>query len=634
MLTSKHNYNDYITSERLWYYINMRKLSIGPLFKCIFALVILLVTIIIGRAITSHEIPIENIASSSTSSVNKDIESHFNSLAWTDKVTGETIFCFEDFYSASPIWYAFLPSYYEESRFEMVCLDSDIERYDMSSSFSCDEYTEYDVDFIKNNTVCESGKLRLMCSKYLPTVYIYIYSGNSEYINSDKNNFENVRTTITDEVGNTVYMNDSDIISGHGNRSWTFPKKSYGLKFQVDVPLFNMGASKNYVLLSNVCDSSKVQNAITYEMAAESGMAFSPKFQYVDLYLNGIYWGNYLLCEKVEIGEGRIPLNDLSKINEELNPILIDGVNGDAEYYQSEVSKGFIVDHNPSDISGAYLIERDYDDKYNEEPCGFITDILGEKYVLKNPNNASKEEVEYISNYINNFEAALISDDDSYTNFIDITSFADKYIVEEITQNRGAGTTSAFYYKPQDSVSTHIYAGPVWDYDTAYFESPNQLAFSALHPLSPTSVYYMLYQKPDFKEAVCEEYTRFFSDYLSLMPERINYYYSLNNSSFNMDMIRWGNDPYEPRIEYDINYIGARKQFLDDIWINNVPICTVHFIDEEGNRNWNYSVKEGDTLKTPRQQISTWENEITGEIFDETLPILQDQTYIAVTDYK
>ena len=129
-----------------------------------------------------------------------------------------------------------------------------------------------------------------------------------------------------------------------------------------------------------------------------------------------------------------------------------------------------------------------------------------EKFVLKNPIHASVEEIEYISSYMQEIEDAIMATDGinpttgkHYSEYIDIDSWADKYIVEEISRNNGGGATSSYFYKPSDSVSKKVYGGPVWDYDKAYgnFHSYNQntrdLGYLTLH-LSFTNWFYYLYQ--------------------------------------------------------------------------------------------------------------------------------------------
>ena len=49
--------------------------------------------------------------------------------------------------------------------------------------------------------------------------------------------------------------------------------------------------------------------------------------------------------------------------------------------------------------------------------------------------------------------------------YIDISSFIAKYLVEEVSKNIDCSSTSQYFYKDKDGI---LYAGPVWDYDWAY----------------------------------------------------------------------------------------------------------------------------------------------------------------------
>ena len=52
--------------------------------------------------------------------------------------------------------------------------------------------------------------------------------------------------------------------------------------------------------------------------------------------------------------------------------------------------------------------------------------------------------------------------------YIDLESWAKKYLVEEIVKNFDGGISSQYFYKDSDAKGEPLlYAGPVWDYDGA-----------------------------------------------------------------------------------------------------------------------------------------------------------------------
>lgn len=97
------------------------------------------------------------------------------------------------------------------------------------------------------------------------------------------------------------------------------------------------------------------------------------------------------------------------------------------------------------DLTGGYLLERDVSDKYNEEVSGFETTLLGDQYTIKSPKYASRAEVDYISGLMNAMEKAVTQTDGvnpdtglSYPAYLDLESYARKYIVEELSKNKEA----------------------------------------------------------------------------------------------------------------------------------------------------------------------------------------------------
>lgn len=176
-------------------------------------------------------------------------------------------------------------------------------------------------------------------------------------------------------------------------------------------------------------------------MAVNAGMEGSPSSEFVDVYFNNAYHGTYLLTEKVEYGKNRLDYEDLESQNMALNGIKLNIY--ETFSIDEGVQKGYLLPETPADIPGGYLLEHDYGGKYDEESSGFKT-ADNECYVIKNPKHASVSEVEYISNLFQEIEDAVKSENGynektgkHYSEYIDMKSWADKYIVEELTKNHG-----------------------------------------------------------------------------------------------------------------------------------------------------------------------------------------------------
>lgn len=494
----------------------------------------------------------------------------------------------------------------------------------------------------------DGEKLVIMRSANLPAVFLETESGSMEMLDADKNYAERGKIVLFDADGKVVCVDGLNRISGRGNSTWAHPKKSYGIRLKNRADLFGMGSADNWILLSNVEDPAYIRNKITYDMAIAAGMEGSPESQYVDLYINHTYHGMYQLCEKVEIDEERVSIANLEKENKRLNKDI-----QKCGHFEEEKRKGTVLSREPGDLTGGYLLERDVPDKYREEISGFVTDSLGDLYTIKEPAYASEAEVNYISGLVNAMEKALVSSDGinpdtgmSYMDYIDIRSFAQKYVLEELTKNNGAGATSSFFYKPQDKVSTKLFAGPVWDYDKAFAsinginESTGDLCYLTLRDSNPTRLFWQLNQHPEFREAVSACYGEFFSDYMQkVADEKIDEYASQIRMSVSMDQVRWKEGDsklfdFDYEIERVRAFVLARKQFLDKIWTGQEKLCTVTFVSETGDEHY-VSVIAGETLErlpgnepgkvSGDRMFDGWYTQ-EGEMLDTETPVCEDIT--------
>ena len=144
----------------------------------------------------------------------------------------------------------------------------------------------------------------------LPTLYITLDNGAQQgEITKDGPQLPGVVSMAAEGYDPIV---DAPItIKGRGNSTWTLPKKPYQIKFTEKTDLLGMGAAKKWILLANYWDQALVRNYITYNLAAKMGMAYTTECKFVDVVINGVYQGNYLLTEKIELGKERIDEDEL-----------------------------------------------------------------------------------------------------------------------------------------------------------------------------------------------------------------------------------------------------------------------------------------------------------------------------------
>lgn len=568
----------------------------------------------------------------------------------------QNVRCFAD--EEEHISYLFLPAYASMGNITVSFAGADrvvfsreecsisLKRGDNIRSLEMDK--PYQVNFMRQGKIQAEGQLLIMHSANLPALFLETESGSMEMVDADKDYEEPGRMVLYDAGGSLVCADKLNRISGRGNSTWAYPKKSYGISLKTPADLLDMGAAANWILLSNVEDTSYLRNKITYDMAITAGMEGAPESRYIDLYINHAYHGMYLLREKVEIDRERIPAANLHLENKRLNKDI-----QLAPHFDEGDKKGVVLRTNPHDISGGYLLERDVPEKFSNEVSGFETGILHDQYTIKSPKYASEDEVDYISGLVCDMEKAVVADDGinpdtgmHFTQYIDLRSFAQKYIIEELCKNNGGGATSSFFYKPEDAVSTRIFGGPVWDYDKGYgkvygFDSSARNLCYLSQRGNGTVFFWYLSRHPEFQQTVEACYQEFFSDYMQrICDELIDTYASEMYASGEMDQIRWagiygGETTLGQRVDVVRTFLRERKSFLDEVWIEGKEIHTVHFIAEDYSRDTYMSVVAGECLgELPIGEAGSVSDGLIfdgwrtreGELFDGTEPLWEDIT--------
>lgn len=498
-------------------------------------------------------------------------------------------------------------------------------------------------------------------SEHIPAVFIETESGTSDQINSDKNIKEAGTIKVLEPDGSFSLEHSLEYIKGRGNTSYTeFDKKPYQIKLTQDAPFLDMEPGKKWVFVSNSADSSLIRNALSRSLAGHLNLPQSEEGTFVDLYVNKEYVGNYYVVEKIEIQENRLLLSDLQKATEHENET------EDLSTYETawtDTTKAKQIPNDPEDITGGYLIERDFDNRFLKEveinESYFITEAK-ECFIVRDPEYTSEAQIAYIDSYVQSVENAILSAEGidgttgkSYQDLIDVDSFVRKYLLEEVTANYDGGMASSYFYKDSDTIDGRLYAGPVWDYDVSWGNSPAYLGqistsperLSRLASHSDSSVWFQsLYHKPEVYEKIVSCYAQEISPYLTLLADEIlPMLDEITAASAAMDQVRW-EDQYakngysgdrSEQITFIADYIKARKDFLDRAWIAQIPVHTVTLLIEGAVYDTLY-VLDNDTLpefpQVPAEHanVVAWTSAEDGSLPDHTMPVTKDMTFQAV----
>ncbi len=497
-------------------------------------------------------------------------------------------------------YYLFLPSGIENKEFYWLFqkeMNVWIEKNKIESGdcFRLSEGT-YEIEFEFEKEYYKET-LEIMQSNSIATVFLETASGNLDYVHENKGNRETGKYTILNADGKLQYAGGLESIRGRGNVTWEeTEKKAYQITLETKTGLLSMPEEKHWVLIPNSFDASLIKNVVCYELASKLGISFTPEMEYVDLYINGEYRGNYLLSEKTEIGENRVAIKDLEKEMEIMNEQPLECMERFEIFIDEEKSyKGYYISNQPSDITGGYLLEMEISPRYREENSGFISD-LGQKIVIKSPQYASYEQVTYIRNKYQEMEDALFSDNGvnpdtgkHYSEYLDMDSAIGKFLVEEISKNLDTALTSQYLYKYNDSVSDKFYLGPVWDFDKSLgVGEVNRTGVDLAVPegihagteIRQSNLLYGLYQKDDFKKNMIEVFEKEACPIISNMTMEMipNLQMKILNSS-RMNLVRWN-------YYGDISLEEKTKKYMEEVGnIQNFLVRRIEFLRKEWGLN-------------------------------------------------
>lgn len=433
----------------------------------------------------------------------------------------------------------------------------------------------------------------------LPTVCILTESGSLDYVNEKLRNEESGYISITDLSGNIEYEGGLSYIRGRGNGSWLHAKKPYSIKLSQKAKIMNLKEAKKYNLLSQPIDITGLRNWICYNVAKRIGIPNSIDCDFTNLYLNGNYAGCYMITNKVDIGKGGVDIFDLEKETEILNH----GSLKNSEIFEKKESgriiKGCEIINNPMDISGGYLMEFDTRTWTIHNAHSGFQMKYGGNILLKSPKYASMEQVNYIKQYMDRFEDALINyskgiNEDSLENFIDIPSFVKYFLCQEVFENLDAGSSSFYMYKDVNNsyLKGRIVAGPIWDMDRTLFNEdfrmpgynlPNVIYAGAGILSNDTcfcGILGMLYKNKNFRKEVSETYC----NNMKAIVNNLMYGHDLDSISLlihddiAVDNLRWhANINGEIECKRIKEMFRKRLRYLDLLWIvdDSIEKCNV-----------------------------------------------------------
>ncbi|MFY1684765.1 CotH kinase family protein [Micromonospora sp. WMMD730] len=240
-----------------------------------------------------------------------------------------------------------------------------------------------------------------------------------------------------------------------GQSSASFEKTPYRVELRgndnddADYPVLGMPADSDWVLRGPFSDKALIREALVYDLGREMGMP-APRYRFVEFYLNtdaapvaaGDYMGVYMLVETIKNAKNRL---DLKQLDED--------------------------DLTLPKIQGGYIWSFEW--LAAEEPtltCTGAAATCWNYLEVRDPSPLQAPQRDWLRGYVQEFHDVLRAPNSAdpvtgYRKYIDVDSFVDQMVLNELSREMDSYIRSAYFYKDRD---TKIFAGPLWDYDLTF----------------------------------------------------------------------------------------------------------------------------------------------------------------------
>lgn len=385
---------------------------------------------------------------------------------------------------------------------------------------------------------------------------VLIYTDGQEIVTEG---YTDCKIVIVDEKDGKykTIRDEASTIKVRGNSTSAGRKKPYNIKFSEKTDVLGMGENKKWSLLSNCFEKTLIRNQLAFDIAKQLEVPYTPDYRVVDVYVDDVLQGTYLLVDSIEVGPTRV---DIDTSNNE---------------YLLELDK------NPEDEESQYFFSGSYHVKFAiNEPK--LKDL-------------STEQFEYVKKLVKDAELALASRDmKEIEKYFDMESMASFYLTQEFFKNVDVNTSSTrFHIK-----GGKIYGGPVWDFDlssgnyrkdyyTSMYDSRGK-SYTGLHAVN-MPWFDALTRIPEFQGMVNDKFLSMQDVFVNLYEDNVNgqnhidetiaaYQESINRNygeagwepskiyTSGYYLERWPNTTYERNVEFLRDWLKNRNEWLLKEW--------------------------------------------------------------------
>lgn len=268
----------------------------------------------------------------------------------------------------------------------------------------------------------EQGEIKVVAfNGDIRTYHISVVSSGLPIIECKTNgtlgqDWESATLTLKDEKGKVTFNASTVKVKGRGSHFKERLKNSYNIKLDQKSSLMGMAAGKRWVLLSNAYDKSLIRSSVAFDIAAQLfNFDWTPQSQPVELILNGKHMGSYTLVEQIRISDERVKSGLILSMEDQAQP-------GEDAFQATHSGMTFVMRDPETGVVGTHLMR---------------TQALIEK-----------------------IETAMAEGKNDYLQQLDLASFADWYLLNELVKNEEAIFSNGYMILNEKGI---LQMGPIWE---------------------------------------------------------------------------------------------------------------------------------------------------------------------------
>jgi hypothetical protein len=212
---------------------------------------------------------------------------------------------------------------------------------------------------------------------------------------------------------------------------------------KVNVSFLDMPKENDWILNGLAYDPSYMRDFLSYKLSREIGN-YASRGRYCELVLNGDFRGIYVFQEKLKADDSRI---DIKKIKED-------------DLTLPNLTGGYIT--KTDKISGQDVIAWSMDN-YGGWQSNFVHEHPKPSTVMPAQHDYIESQFQTLQDLVDDPSDSSVTE--GYPSKIDIPSFIDFIISNELASNVDAYEFSTFFHKDRNG---KLRAGPLWDHNLTY----------------------------------------------------------------------------------------------------------------------------------------------------------------------